>query len=159
MRHVESVAVFAVLALLLTLTALDLTGHRLFVVGGSSMEPAIPKGALVIVREAHPAALSVGDVVTYQHRGASVTHRIAEIEDYGDARIFTTKGDANETADPDRVTFDDRVGLVVATIPVAGYPVVLLQSTGRALSVGAAVVIAAWTLRRARSRTFLPASA
>jgi signal peptidase I len=160
MRRAESVAVAAVLVLLLALTSLDLTGHRLFVVGGASMEPAIGKGSLVIVRTTYPAALTVGDVVTYQHRGATVTHRIAAVEEYGDARVFTTKGDANEAADPDPVAFDDRVGLVVAQLPVLGYLVAVLQSFGRPLSLAAALVIALWALRRARSRSFpLPATA
>jgi len=159
MRRVEGVAVVAVFALLVALSALDLTGHRLFVVGGASMEPAVPKGSLVIVRSTYPAALMVGDVVTYQHRGASVTHRVASIEEYGDARVFTTKGDANETADPDAVAFDDRVGLVVAQLPLVGYLVAVLQAYGRFLSVTAAMVIALWALRRARSRSFLPAAA
>jgi signal peptidase len=154
MRRVESAAVVAVLALLVTLAALDLSGHRLFVVGGASMDPAIPKGSLVIVRATVPAALTVGDVVTYQHRGATVTHRVASIQEYGDARVFTTRGDANDAADPDPVTFDDRVGLVVAQLPVLGYLVAALQASGRLLSLAAAAVIALWALRRARSAPF-----
>ena len=157
MRHLEALAVLGTLALLITLTTLDMTGHRLFVVGGASMEPSIPKGSLVITRDTFPVALGVGDVVTYQHHGATVTHRIAAVADYGDARIFTTKGDANDAADPDAVTFDDRVGLVVAQLPVAGYAVALLQSTGRLLSVVVAALIAMWALRSVRSRPFLPA--
>ena len=160
MKRIEGVAVVAVLALLVALTSLDLTSHRLFVVGGASMEPAIPKGSLVIVRATYPAALTVGDVVTYQHRGGTVTHRIAAVEEYGDARIFTTRGDANDAADPDAVAFDDRVGLVVAQLPIAGYLVAFVQAYGRLLSLAVAVVIAFWALRRARSRPFpLPAGA
>ena len=159
MKRIESIAVVAVLLLLVALTTLDLTGHRLFVVGGASMGPAVPIGSLVIVRTTYPAALTVGDVVTYQHSGATVTHRVASIEEYGDARIFTTRGDANDTADPDAVAFDDRVGLVVAQLPLVGYLVALLQAYGRVLSLAAAVVFALWALRRARSRPFLPLAA
>jgi len=108
----------------------------------------------VIVRATYPAALTVGDVVTYQHRGGTVTHRIAVVEEYGDARVFTTRGDANDAADPDAVAFDDRVGLVVAQLPIAGYLVAFLQAYGRLLSLAVAAVIAFWALRRARSRPF-----
>ena len=154
MRRIEAAAVIAVLLLLVAVTALDLTGHRLFVVGGASMAPAIPKGSLVIVRSSYPAALTVGDVVTSEHRGATVTHRIAAIEEYGDARLFTTKGDANDAADPDTVSFDGQVGIVVAQLPLLGYLVAVLQAYGRLLSLASALVVACWALRRARSRPF-----
>jgi signal peptidase len=158
MRRIESISIVAVFLLLVAVTALDLTGHRLFVVGGASMEPALGKGSLVIVRSTYPAALTVGDVVTYEHRGATVTHRVATIAEYGDGRLFTTKGDANDAADPDAVAFDDRVGLVVAHVPLLGYLVAILQAYGRFLSVAVACVIALWALRRARWGSFpLPA--
>ncbi len=158
MPRLGSIAIVGVLGLLLMLTALDLSGHRLLVVSGASMEPAIGRGSLVVARLTLPAALAVGDVVAFQHRGATVTHRIAGIDEHGDERVFTTKGDANELADPDALAFDDRVGLVVGQLPLAGYLVAVLQAYGRPLSLAAALVLAAWAFRRARSRG-LPAPA
>jgi signal peptidase I len=152
--HIEAIAVVAVLAMLLTFTALDLSGNRLFVVSGASMEPAISHGSLIVVRPATPDAVAVGDVVTFQHRGATVTHRVNAIDDRAGTRVFTTKGDANEALDPDPVSFDDRVGLLVAQVPFAGYVLALLQWYGRPLSVGLGLVIAAWAIRRYRLRPF-----
>ena len=146
-RHVEAAAIVVVLALLAIAVVLDLSGHRLLVVSGSSMEPAIPTGSLVIVRPALPATLSVGDVVAFQLRGSTIAHRISAIEELGDARAFRTKGDASMVADPEPIAFDDRAGLLVAQIPLAGYLLGLLQAYGRILSIGVAAVIAILLLR------------
>lgn len=160
MRRAEAVLVALILALLVGVVALDLSGHHLFVVTGASMEPAIAKGSVVIVRPTIPAVLATGDVVTFQHKGRTVTHRIAAIDEYGDARVFTTKGDANEAADPEPVAFDEQVGLLVAQVPLAGYALGLLQAYGRLVSAGLALVIAAWLLRERRLRPFpFPAQA
>ncbi len=154
MRRFDVATVALVLALLVGVVALDLSGHHFFVVSGASMEPSIAKGALVVVRATIPAALAVGDVVTFQHQGRTVTHRIAGIDEYGDARVFTTKGDANEVADPEPVAFDDQVGLLVAHVPLAGYLLGLLQAYGRIVSVGLALLIALSLLKERRALPF-----
>lgn len=160
MRRAEPAAIALVLALLVAVVALDLSGHALFVVSGASMEPAIAKGSLVVVRPTIPAALAVGDVVTYRHRGQLVTHRIAAVDDLGDARVFTTKGDANEAADPEPIAFDDEVGLLVAQVPLIGYLLALLQAYGRLASVALGLLFAAWALRERATPSFRsPASA
>lgn len=153
-RRLAAAAVGLVLALLIAVVALDLTGHHLFVVSGASMEPSIAKGALVVVRPTVPAALAVGDVVTFHHQGRTVTHRIAAIDEYGDARAFRTKGDANEVADPEPVAFDDQVGLLVAHLPLAGYLVGLVQAYGRIASVGLALLFTLALLKERRARPF-----
>ena len=79
-RRIDLATTGLVLALLAGAAALDLSGHGLFVVTGSSMEPSVPRGALVIVRPTIPATLAVGDIVTYHLRGQPVTHRIAAID-------------------------------------------------------------------------------
>lgn len=154
LENVETIAVVAVLGLLLAVGALDLSGHRLFVVDGRSMEPAIPRGSLIVVRSAPPEAVALGDVVTFDHRGATITHRVAGIDVAGGKRVFTTKGDANQTIDPDIVSFEGRVGLLVAHLPLAGYALGLLQWAGRPVSVAVGLAIALWALRSRRTRPF-----
>lgn len=153
-RRIDVATVGLVLALLIAVVALDLSGHHLFVVSGASMEPSIAKGTLAVVRSTVPAALAVGDVVTFQHKGATVTHRIAGIDEYGDARAFRTKGDANEVADPEPVAFDGEVGLLVAQVPLAGYLLGLLQAYGRIASIGLALLFAVSLLRERRALPF-----
>ena len=62
------------------------------VVSGS-MEPALKKGTLVLVRK--KADAEIGDIVVYQSGESIIVHRIISAE--GDQVI--TKGDANETED------------------------------------------------------------
>lgn len=152
--RLDVAAVALALPLLIAFVALDLSGHHLFVVSGASMEPAIAKGSLVVVRPTLPATLGIGDVVTFQHKGRTVTHRIAAIEEHGDARVFRTKGDANAVADPEPVAFDDRVGLLVAQVPLAGYLLGLTQAYGRLVSVALALLVAFWLFRERRARPF-----
>ena len=62
------------------------------VVSGS-MEPALKKGTLLLVRK--KADAEIGDIVVYQSGESIIVHRIISAE--GDQVI--TKGDANETED------------------------------------------------------------
>jgi signal peptidase I len=70
-----------------------------------SMEPRISVGGLVVIKPLDAMTLQTGDVVSYQHPDMKtpICHRIIEIADKTDGRYFTTKGDANEEADPDPV--------------------------------------------------------
>jgi signal peptidase len=153
-RHLDVATILLVLALLLGAIALDLSGHTVLVVSGASMEPAIAKGSLLVVRPALPSTLAVGDVVTYHRGGRTVTHRITAIEEFGEARTFSMKGDANAMADPEPVAFEDRAGLLVAHVPLAGYVLGLVQAYGRLLSLALALLIALWLIARHRPAPF-----
>lgn len=93
-------------------------GFITFIITGRSMEPAIPVGSVTIVQSVSPDAVQVGDVVTFSHGGRVVTHRLVAMEADG---TFRTKGDANEVADPEQLTFMGRAGVVRAHIPLVGY--------------------------------------
>lgn len=85
-----------------------------------SMEPAIPVGAIVFVKETEPEALQVGDVITYQmESGTKVTHRITEILE--DNQAVRTKGDANEVEDGNVVSYADILGKMLFQVPYLGY--------------------------------------
>jgi signal peptidase len=68
-----------------------------------SMRPALPPGAMVVVRPVAPDEIRVGDVITYQLRSGEpevVTHRVVTVGVNGEGeRIFRTQGDANDIAD------------------------------------------------------------
>jgi signal peptidase len=103
-----------------------------FVVTGSSMEPVINKGALVIVEPVSPTAVSRGDIITFEHYGQMTTHRVIAIDSSNAASpTFTTKGDANTVADPEPVHFPGQVGVYRASIPVLGYAIVYAQAYWR----------------------------
>jgi signal peptidase len=116
----------------LGLVAIRALGMGTFVVTGSSMEPVINKGALVIVEPVSPTAVSRGDIITFEHYGQMTTHRVIAIDSSNAASpTFTTKGDANTVADPEPVHFPGQVGVYRASIPVLGYVIVYAQAYWR----------------------------
>jgi len=104
-----------------------------FIVYTGSMEPAIPRGSVVMVQPATYEQLTPGDVITFsvpQKPGLHVTHRIVKIERNADKGGWevTTKGDANPAPDIWTVSGTQTVGRVVYSIPVAGFILVWLST-------------------------------
>lgn len=92
------------------------------VVVSGSMEPEIPVGALVLIRE--QASYHPGDVVTYlDGNGNLVTHRLVSLSD-GTA---VTKGDANNAEDFPIQT-EQILGRVRLVLPGVGTLIRWLQS-------------------------------
>ncbi len=122
----------ALFSICLGLLAIRTLGMATFVVTGSSMEPAIHKGALAIVEPVSPSVVSRGDIITFEHYGQMTTHRVIAIDASNAASpTFTTKGDANTVADPEPVHFPGQVGVYRASIPLLGYLIVYAQAYWR----------------------------
>jgi signal peptidase len=131
--HIVSIALAVVLfATCLGILAVRMLGMASFVVTGSSMEPTIQKGALVIVEPVLPTAVGRGDVITFEHYGQMTTHRVIAIDaSNATSPSFTTKGDANTVADPEPIRFTGQVGVYRASIPLLGYAIVYAQAYWR----------------------------
>ena len=90
---------------------------------------------IVTMRVNSPEDLKKGDIITfnstdYRYSGVTVTHRIYAIEQTSDGQyLFTTKGDANNTKDATRISFDDIYGKVMLRIPKVGYIQYFLSSS------------------------------
>jgi signal peptidase len=83
-----------------------------------SMEPAIHTGSIVSVKQTND--YKVNEIITVKMKNdpnQTYTHRIIEITNEG----YITKGDANESEDPDIATNDLIVGEVLFTMPLVGY--------------------------------------
>ena len=94
-------------------------GYNFYVVMSGSMAPHIRVGSIVGVKE--DTEYNVDDVITIKMKNdqsQTYTHRIVEITEEG---LYKTKGDANESVDPDFAEEDFVVGKVVVNIPVLGY--------------------------------------
>src|SRR5262249_56487927 len=87
---------------------------RYAVVSGTSMEPLLRHGDLVLLRA--PATYHAGEVVAYKNAqlGRIVLHRI--IRRSGPYYIF--KGDNNNFVDPDKPTRNDLIGRLWLTVPM-----------------------------------------
>ena len=93
-----------------------LVRYNNFIVLTGSMEPEISPGDFITIRKVNPDKLKVNDIITYRINDEAITHRIIKIE--GDK--ITTKGDANNTEDPE-ILKTDVVGKYAFKIPKLGY--------------------------------------
>lgn len=85
-----------------------------YVVTSGSMEPSIDAGSIAFVAEAN--SYEHGDVITFEHAGEVITHRIVGQTDGG----YVTAGDANAVPDDWVVSDAQIVGTVVYTVPYYG---------------------------------------
>lgn len=115
----STIILVVLLALAAVLIVPVILGYTELAVLTGSMQPTIPVGSLIYVKEVEPSTLQVGDVVTYQLEGDTmVTHRVVEVNP--DEGYLVTQGDANE--DPDgQITFDRIVGKMDFHLPYLGY--------------------------------------
>ena len=92
-------------------------GYSVLIVASPSMTGAIEAGDAIIIKKSDSYA--VGDVITYfpADESFSVTHRIVRME--GDK--FYTKGDANQSEDPDPVLIEQMAGKVAVKLDKVGY--------------------------------------
>ena len=123
-------ALLAVLAVAAVIVGSRLLGYGTYVIYGSSMEPAIPVGSLVVAAPADPDELDIGDVVVFSSpsNGVRITHRIVDVVEQGDARYIRTKGDASPGDDPLQLNASAGVRRVVFHLPYVGYLVNFAKS-------------------------------
>lgn len=120
------VIIFAFLAVS---SKFSIGGFKIYVVKSGSMEPAIKTGSVVIDKTMDE--YEVGDVITFKNKDKpleTTTHRIFDEEMQGNIKIFTTKGDANNSSDSIKVSPDKIVGKVIFKIPYFGYAVAFVRT-------------------------------
>jgi signal peptidase len=130
-----------------------LAGYRGLVVTGSSMEPTIPLGSMVVVKTVDPHQLRVGDIVTYSlpgQTGALSTHRVVRVEASGDQPVIHTKGDAKGVEDGVALDLTRPVGLAWYWVPLAGYLAAFLNQPGGKVALAIMVGLAWWLGRQGR---------
>lgn len=130
----------------LILTALPLTlprllGYEIYGITTGSMEPELPRGSAVYVKQAQPGEIRPGDRITFvmgTDTDLVTTHRVVEIDE--ENQQFITKGDANASADVQPVKFSRLVGKVVLGVPMLGTVSLYLHSS-RGIAVCAGIFI------------------
>lgn len=136
-----TVLIVGVILAFLPVPLAKLAGYDIYNIISGSMEPAIPIGSAILVRSVDPAALAPGEVIAFSRNGAVVAHRVVE----NDVTI-TTKGDANEAADPMPVQYSSVIGRVEHSLPgVGGLLEMMTSGAGRLYAVG--LVLAGGLLR------------
>ncbi|GAA3602679.1 hypothetical protein GCM10022223_18050 [Kineosporia mesophila] len=133
-------ALAVIVLTVLTVCALVLTGHGVHVVTGTSMEPSLRAGDVVLSRspgrDLRPGQILV---VASSSGSGSVTHRLVRTEDDGD---LVTRGDAGRVADPP-VARERVRGVGVIRIPYAGLPTLWIHRRDMPALVLAALVAGA----------------
>ncbi len=138
-----------VILLCIPLTIPRLFGCEIYHVISGSMEPAIPTGSVVYVKEIEASDLQKDDVIAYyssDENGAIITHRI--VQNRVVSGEFITKGDANEKEDLTPVTYDRLIGKVVLSIPFLGRVLTMISGTSGKIFVACLIVLASFLTMR-----------
>lgn len=97
-------------------------GYSVMQIVSGSMEPDIPTGSYILIKEIPPEDVAVGDVITFfsddpRIYGYPNTHRVVEAPIMGeDGLVFVTQGDANDAHDPVPARADALIGVHVKTL-------------------------------------------
>ncbi|MDE3088137.1 MAG: signal peptidase I [Chloroflexota bacterium] len=99
-------------------------GNRTLVVMSGSMEPTIPVGAVVIAEPVPSRELEIGDVIIFSPNAdvtVPIIHRIVSVRVKDGTRFFTTRGDANPSADVAEVSLPATAWRMTYNVPLVGY--------------------------------------
>ena len=142
-----------VIALLLGVAYLALmialgTSSPVLVAQGTSMEPGIHAGDLLLNKHVSPENIKVGDTIVfdipedYQKRlglPAKVAHRVIEINGNDGQLFFVTKGD-NSDIDPYEVPASRVRGVVITNLGLLGRPIQFLSNRTVMIFLGVPIV-------------------
>lgn len=105
-----------------------ISGAKGYAVVTDSMTPVFDRGSVVFVKKAEFSSLKEGDIVTvgFPDGGGYFTHRISSI-DY-EAEMFRTKGDANQSEDPQPSMKEQIAGRYWYSVPLLGYISIFISS-------------------------------
>ena len=128
------VLAWAIIAAAVLLGALYLFGIHPYAVKTGSMEPAIHQGSLCFINERTPLEeVTAGQVIAFKTGDMLVTHRVVRVDRDG----VTTKGDANNAEDAEKVTQKNYTGKNEAVIPFLGkIPLYVRTFSGKCLVIG-----------------------
>lgn len=96
--------------------------YKLFLVQSGSMSPTINTGDMVIVQPSKH--FYQNDIITFVGSSFTTTHRLINI----DGQNFTTKGDANQVSDQEKINQSQVVGKVNYIIPKIGYLIMFTKT-------------------------------
>lgn len=125
-------AIVAALACTAVLVIPQLLGWKVQTVLSGSMAPTYSVRSVVIVRPVNPAGIKVGEVINFSASpGTPTTHRVVAINGQAGSLSFVTKGDANDSPDPNPVSPSAIHGRVVFGVPLLGRLVLATHTPAR----------------------------
>lgn len=144
MRKVWNLVTTLILAVMILIIGViylpKFIGFEPMVVLSGSMEPTYHTGSLLYIKHVDQTDIEVGDVITfYIDVDTLVTHRVIDID--AENSTYSTKGDANEIADNNAVSYGDILGEPVFNIPKLGYLAQKLSGISGKIIYGTVVVV------------------
>ncbi len=137
LRGIKRALTLAFITALVIIGFLSVRGAMPFMaIYGTSMEPVLHSGDLILIEEVDHNDIEVGDVIVFTipsmvrqvyNYPAVVAHRVIKVEASERGTTFRTKGD-NTGEDPFTVRTEDLKGQVSNQIPYLGFPLLFLQS-------------------------------
>ena len=91
------------------------------VIYSGSMQPSMDVGDMAMILEVPIDKIREGDVIQYRTENGNVIHRIHEVYEDGDTKLFITKGDANKTPDDTPILPEQVIGKVILNLPKIGW--------------------------------------
>lgn len=139
---ISNLLLVVVIVLCIPVTVPRMFGYESYNIVSGSMEPEIPLGSLVYVKDIAPEEVAVSDVIAFTGgvSDAVITHRVT-VND-ADQREFITKGDANDREDLAPVSYDRLVGKVEYHFAGLGRICALFASASGKMSLLALVILA-----------------
>lgn len=132
MKVISTILVIIMIIVAMLMVGVRLFGLQVYTVLSGSMEPELPVGGIVYVREVDAADLELRDVITFKlAEETTVTHRIIDIiHDENDPQkvLFQTQGDSNDVVDGTLVAPENIIGKVIFKLPYMGYLAMFLQT-------------------------------
>ncbi len=120
MRRPGRWLVATVLAVALLWLAVIPFGMRPALVTGTSMQPNLWMGDVIVTRQVPPGDLRPGDVVRYRADRISILHRVTEVRHRAGRYILITQGDNNDM--PDHPVDQDQLeGKLILLVPRVGW--------------------------------------
>ena len=114
------VTTIIIFALAMLLVGVRIFGYTPYAVVSGSMSPEISKGSLVYVKSVPFEEIEVGMPITFllNEDLLVATHRVVDIDTK--EKVFTTKGDANQSNDALKVQYANVQGVVKHHLPILG---------------------------------------
>jgi signal peptidase I len=127
MKKIGNILFYSLVGFLLfiLLSQLGLLPFRFIYLFSGSMRPAYQPGDLAVVFEQKDMVVKPGDVILFNSPIGPVIHRVVSVEN----GQITTKGDANNTVDSEKITQVE--GKVLFMIPKLGYGIDFIKNLFR----------------------------
>lgn len=103
-------------------------GLYFFNIISGSMQPTIQINDIIITKECKIDELREGDVITFLQDKKIISHRIVQVINKREDRVFVTKGDNNQIVDDIYVEEEQIYGKVIGYIPKIGKFIQYIQN-------------------------------